>query len=43
VVHHSTYPKRREWADLYLRATISDAEAIAAFGPRDGREQKPHE
>ena len=37
VVQQSSYPGRREWAEYYLRATSSDAEAIAAFGPRDGR------
>jgi len=37
VVAHSTYPGRAEWADYYLRARSSDASAVAAFGPRDGR------
>jgi predicted phosphodiesterase len=27
----------QEWADYFVRARASDAEAIAAFGPRDGR------
>ena len=39
VVQHSSYPGRREWAEYYLRAAASDAEAVAAFGPRDGRLQ----
>jgi predicted phosphodiesterase len=37
VVAGSAYPDRAAWADDYLRATASDADAIAAFGPRDGR------
>lgn len=37
VVARSTYPGRRAWAEDYLRATASDADALRAFGPRDGR------
>lgn len=37
VVAQSTYPDRQAWADCYLRSASSDASAIAAFGPRDGR------
>jgi putative phosphoesterase len=37
VVAGSTYPDRRAWADEYVRSRGSDAEALAAFGPRDGR------
>ena len=37
VVADSTYPDRAAWADDYLRAQASDADAIRAFGPRDGR------
>ncbi len=37
VVTGSTYPDRAAWADEYLRAGSSDADAITAFGPRDGR------
>jgi len=37
VVAGSAYPDRAAWAEEYLRATASDADAIAAFGPRDGR------
>jgi len=37
VVAGSTYPDRQAWADEYLRATHSDAEALTVFGPRDGR------
>ncbi|WP_053848977.1 metallophosphoesterase [Streptomyces sp. NRRL B-24085] len=32
------YPRIAEWADLYLHARVTDAEALAAFGPRDGRD-----
>jgi predicted phosphodiesterase len=37
VVADSAYPDRHAWAEDYLRATASDADAVAAFGPRDGR------
>jgi putative phosphoesterase len=37
VVAGSSYPERQAWADEYVRAANSDADAIAAFGPRDGR------
>jgi hypothetical protein len=37
VVAGSAYPDRAAWADEYLNARASDADAIAAFGPRDGR------
>jgi predicted phosphodiesterase len=37
VVRRSTYPDRRAWAEDYLRASSSDADALRAFGPRDGR------
>lgn len=37
VVRRSTYPARVAWAQEYLRAENSDADALAAFGPRDGR------
>ncbi|WP_431038048.1 metallophosphoesterase family protein [Streptomyces sp. P6-2-1] len=38
VVAGSAYPGARAWAETYLRAGIGDLEALAAFGPRDGRE-----
>ncbi len=38
VVAGSAYPDRANWADTYVRARPSDADAIAAFGPRDGRD-----
>lgn len=37
VVTDSGYPDRRQWAEYYLRAAASDAEALAVFAPRDGR------
>jgi len=37
VVEGSTYPDRTAWAEDYLTAQASDADAIRAFGPRDGR------
>jgi putative phosphoesterase len=33
----SGYPAVAEWADYFLRARATDAEVVAAFGPRDGR------
>jgi predicted phosphodiesterase len=33
----SGYPDARAWADYFVHARASDAEALAAFGPRDGR------
>lgn len=33
----STYPDRAAWAAEYVRSANSDADAIVAFGPRDGR------
>lgn len=37
VITESTFPGREEWANYFLRATASDAEALTTFGPRDGR------
>ena len=37
VVAGSAYPARQEWADEYVRVRSSDADAVRAFGPRDGR------
>jgi hypothetical protein len=37
VVAGSSYPDRTEWADYFLRAQASDAEALTVFAPRDGR------
>lgn len=33
----SGYPEAGEWADVYVRSRYSDLEALAVFGPRDGR------
>jgi predicted phosphodiesterase len=37
VARDSGFPGAAEWADIYLRSRASDADALAAFGPRDGR------
>ncbi|HEX5088909.1 MAG TPA: metallophosphoesterase family protein [Nocardioides sp.] len=37
VVAGSAYPDRQAWAEEYVRSANSDADALAAFGPRDGR------
>lgn len=37
VVAGSTYPDRVQWAREYLLEPASDTEALAVFGPRDGR------
>lgn len=37
VVASSGYPAVAEWVDYYLHSRVGDAEAVAAFGPRDGR------
>ena len=37
VIAGSAFPDRAAWAEKYLRAEASDADAVAAFGPRDGR------
>ncbi|MBO0813314.1 MAG: metallophosphoesterase family protein, partial [Microlunatus sp.] len=37
----SAYPAVEDWADAYLSDSISDADAINAFGPRDGRPGRP--
>jgi diadenosine tetraphosphatase ApaH/serine/threonine PP2A family protein phosphatase len=33
----SSYPGVAGWADYFLYARATDADALAAFGPRDGR------
>lgn len=37
VAAESSYPEVAQWADVFLRSKFSDADALAAFGPRDGR------
>ena len=38
VAAESSYPGAAEWADFYLNARATDAEALAVMAPRDGRE-----
>ena len=35
----SGYPDAAEWADYFVHARASDADALGAFAPRDGRAQ----
>jgi hypothetical protein len=37
VVASSGHPNGAEWVEYFLRARASDAEALSAFAPRDGR------
>ncbi len=37
IVAESGYPQAREWAAYYVRSVAGDADALEAFGPRDGR------
>jgi hypothetical protein len=41
ITRASTYPDVAEWADFYLRARATDAEALTTFAPRDGRTGTP--
>ncbi|MFB8085952.1 metallophosphoesterase family protein [Streptomyces sp. NPDC055992] len=41
VTQDSAYPEITEWANYFLRAHANDADALAAFGPRDGRSNTP--
>jgi predicted phosphodiesterase len=36
-VEESNYPGIAEWAEYFIKARATDAEALGAFGPRDGR------
>ncbi len=38
VAAESGYPDAAEWAEYFVRSAAGDAEALGAFGPRDGRE-----
>jgi putative phosphoesterase len=38
IAAESGYPDAAEWADYFVRSAAGDAEALAAFGPRDGRD-----
>ncbi|WP_202805979.1 metallophosphoesterase family protein [Actinopolymorpha alba] len=37
IAAESGYPDAAEWADYFIRARASDADALETFGPRDGR------
>lgn len=37
IAGHSSFPDAAEWADFFVRARASDAEALATFAARDGR------
>jgi hypothetical protein len=37
VAADSGFPAAAEWAEEYLHSRHTDADALAAFGPRDGR------
>ncbi len=37
IAAQSSYPDAAEWADFYLNARATDAEALAVMAPRDGR------
>lgn len=39
VAAESGYPDAGEWADYFVRARATDAEVLAIFGPRDGRDR----
>jgi putative phosphoesterase len=41
VKEQSSYPDVAEWADYFLHARASDAEALAVMAPRDGRGERP--
>lgn len=41
VTQQSSRPEITEWADYFIRAQATDAGALAAFGPRDGRSNTP--
>ncbi|MFI8849896.1 metallophosphoesterase family protein [Streptomyces sp. NPDC053499] len=41
ITRECSYPDIAEWADYFLHARATDAEALDAFAPRDGRDQTP--
>lgn len=41
IAQDSSYPEAAEWADFFLRARATDAEALEGFAPRDGRGAAP--
>jgi diadenosine tetraphosphatase ApaH/serine/threonine PP2A family protein phosphatase len=38
IAAESGYPDARQWAEYYVRSAASDTEALAVFGPQDGRD-----
>ncbi|GGQ18881.1 hypothetical protein GCM10010279_28300 [Streptomyces mutabilis] len=43
VTRDSLCPDIGQWADHFLRARVTDADAPAAFGPRNGHTETPHD
>ncbi|WP_372405299.1 metallophosphoesterase [Streptomyces luteireticuli] len=41
VTEDSSYPEIAEWADYFLHTRATDADALEAFAPRDGRSHAP--
>ncbi|MGW3120984.1 metallophosphoesterase family protein [Streptomyces sp. NPDC001107] len=41
LARESSCPEIAEWADYFLHARATDADALAAFAPRDGRDHSP--
>ncbi|MFI9047229.1 hypothetical protein [Streptomyces sp. NPDC053427] len=41
VTQDSSYPEIAEWADYFLHMRATDADALEAFAPRDGRSHAP--
>jgi predicted phosphodiesterase len=41
IVAESDYPDAAAWADYFVYARASDADALRVFGPRDGRDDPP--
>ncbi|GAA2657659.1 hypothetical protein GCM10010307_72590 [Streptomyces vastus] len=41
VTQDSSYPEIAEWADYFLHTRATDADALEAFAPRDGRSHAP--
>ena len=39
IADQSGYPDVAEWADYFVHARATDADALGAFAPRDGRAQ----
>lgn len=41
LIQDSSYPDITEWDDYFLHARATDADALAAVAPRDGRDHSP--